>query len=260
MPLLQALWSSQRLAGIFVNECQVLDLDSDWREFDGMNYVFQSCSRLGISSAVVFMTATLKRPEKVLQFCGFKFPFDESLIVSPMRDNLTITLKCHPEGTTEQTSTAAMFKSACEFIDNFAPDRRVLVFVLCKSELDNIASIFRAKYPSRPIVLYSRESRPELSVLPENALVISTSILQTGANPPPVKLVLHWGHVFSVEALLQGAGRAGRSDEHGHAVILSSPHAIQEALRIFKNARGLLEVRDLIMKKKQYTAVTSRTF
>jgi superfamily II DNA helicase RecQ len=217
------LWSSERLAGIFVNECQVLDLDSDWREFDGMNTVFQSCTRLGITSAVVFMTATLKRPEKVLQFCGFKFPFDESLLVSPMRDNLTITLKCHPEGTTEQTSTAAIFKSACEFTDSFAPDQRVLVFVLYKSELDNIASMFRAKYPSRTIVQYSRENRSDLSVLPVNALVISTSVLQTGANPPPVKMVLHWGHVFSVEALLQGAGRAGRSGERGHAVLLSTP-------------------------------------
>lgn len=226
----------------------MLYVDDSWRNFAGMKYVFQGCTRLGIWCAVVFMTATLKRPEKVLEFCGFRFPFDESLIVSPMRNNLSITLKCHPEGSSEQTSVKAMFKSACEFIDRVAPDQRVLIFVLYKGELEKLQRIFKAKYPRRPIVLYSREDRPDLSVLAEDAVIISTSVLQTGANPPPIKLVVHWGHAFSVEALLQGAGRAGRSGEQGHAVLLSSPHAIQEVLRIFKNAQGLLDVRDLIQK------------
>jgi hypothetical protein len=248
VPLLQTMMSSGRLAAIFVNEAQVLYVDESWRNFGGMKAVFQACTRLGIWCVVVFMTATLKRPEKVLEFCGFSFPFDESLIVSPMRDNLSITLKCHPEGSSEQTSVKALFKSACEFIDRDAPAQRVLIFVLYKGELDKLERLFKAKYPRRPIVLYSRDIRPDLSVIADNAIIISTSVLQTGANPPPIKLVVHWGHAFSVEALLQGAGRAGRSGEQGHAVLLSTPHAIQEVLRIYKNAQGLVDVRDLIRK------------
>lgn len=248
VPLLQTMMSSGRLAAIFVNEAQVLYVDESWRMFDGMKAVFQTCTRLGIWCVVVFMTATLKRPKKVLEFCGFSFPFDESLIVSPMRDNLSITLKCHPEGSTEQTSVKAMFKSACEFINRVAPGQRVLIFVLYKNELGKLERLFKAKYPRRPIVLYSREIRPDLSVIADDAIIISTSVLQTGANPPPIKLVVHWGHAFSVEALLQGAGRAGRNGEQGHAVLLSTPHAIQEVLRIYKNAQGLVDVRDLIRK------------
>jgi ERCC4-related helicase len=84
-------------------------------------------------------------------------------------------------------------------------------------------------------------------MLAENAIIVSTSVLQTGVNPPPVELVLVFGHAYSVEALLQAAGRAGRSsDTHGYAILLSTPFAVNEALRIFKYARGLVEVRDLI--------------
>jgi superfamily II DNA or RNA helicase len=91
-----------------------------------------------------------------------------------------------------------------------------------------------------------------LNVLAEDALVLSTSVLQTGANLPPVTLVLLLGHAYSLEALLQAAGRAARSaSEQGHAFLLSTPFAIEDALRIGKNAQGLLDVRDIIQKVSQ---------
>jgi superfamily II DNA or RNA helicase len=74
-------------------------------------------------------------------------------------------------------------------------------------------------------------------------------VLQTGANLPPIKLVLLLEHAYSAEALLQAAGRAARSaSEQGHVFLLSSPFAIADALRIGKNAQGLLDVRELTNK------------
>jgi hypothetical protein len=52
--------------------------------------------------------------------------------------------------------------------------------------------------------------------------------------------------------LLQAAGRGARSaSEQGHAFLLSTPFAIAEALRIGKNAQGLLDVRDIVNKVLQ---------
>jgi hypothetical protein len=117
----------------------------------------------------------------------------------------------------------AMLKSAVLLINSMAPKQRVLIFVMYKFQLDVAKDFLEQKIkgnfpprcdviiePSapadRPIVLYSRDSRPDLNVLAEDALVLSTSVLQTGANLPPVKLVLSLGHAYSLEALLQAAG------------------------------------------------------
>lgn len=81
MPLLQILSSCGRLAGIFVNEYQVLDIDSTWREFHGMRTLFQRCTRIGISSVVVFMTATLKAIRQ--------FHFKNDLFFPPHLNDLT---------------------------------------------------------------------------------------------------------------------------------------------------------------------------
>ena len=127
VPIAQTLQARNRLAGIFINECQVLDRDTEWRNFGGMQTFFANCTRVGITCVVVFMTATLKviaettihkvfrnghvyhdvmqHPANVLRFCGFKPLFDRAVIVSPMRDNLTIELKRHPEGTTSNHIT-----------------------------------------------------------------------------------------------------------------------------------------------------------
>ena len=96
---------------------------------------------------------------------------------------------------------------------------------------------------------YDGDTRPDLSGLTANAIVVSTSVLQTGANPPPIKLVLLFGLAYFVDGLLQGAGRAGRSqEEHGHAVLLSTPFAIEEALKYGKRKQGLLDVECLVRK------------
>ena len=64
-------------------------------------------------------------------------------------------------------------------------------------------------------MLYDRDTRPDLTTLSDDAIVVSTSVLHTGANPPPIKLVLFYGHVHAVDAMLQGAGRSGRSTDEG---------------------------------------------
>ncbi len=50
----------------------------------------------------VFAIDVQQRPVSVLRFCGFKPSFDRALIVSPMRENLSIKLKWHPDGTTSK--------------------------------------------------------------------------------------------------------------------------------------------------------------
>ena len=71
VPLAQTLHESQRLSGIFINEVQVINLDADWRNFDGIPTFFQSCTRVGIACAVVFMTATLKVIQEHTSPCSF---------------------------------------------------------------------------------------------------------------------------------------------------------------------------------------------
>ncbi len=96
-------------------------------------------------------------------------------------------------------------------------------------------------------MLYDKDTRPNLANLSDDAIVVSTSVLHTGANPPPIKLVLFYGHVHDVDALLQGAGRSSRStEEQGNAVLISTPFAIEEAVKIGKNAQGLLDVKALV--------------
>jgi hypothetical protein len=71
VPLAQTLQGSQRLSGIFINEAQVINLDAGWRNFEGMPTFFQSCTRVGIACAVVFMTATLKVIQEHTSPCLF---------------------------------------------------------------------------------------------------------------------------------------------------------------------------------------------
>jgi hypothetical protein len=98
MPLVQTLHGSDRLAAIFLNEVQVLDEDADWRDFVGMIDFFRRFAALRLKTVVVFMTATLPNPARVLQICGFLPVFDAELVVSPMRANLRFEHKMILDG------------------------------------------------------------------------------------------------------------------------------------------------------------------
>lgn len=109
VPLVQNLAASRRLAGTFVNECQVLALDSTWREFEPMSEFFGLLTSHSIVCPVVFMTATLRHPETVLKFCGYSPPFDTELFVSPMRQNLTFQQLFFPEGVDSESCRTSGF-------------------------------------------------------------------------------------------------------------------------------------------------------
>ena len=87
-PLVQTLHGRDRLAAMFLNEVQVLDEDADSRNFAGIIEFFGRFAELRLKTVVVFMTATLPNPARVLQICGFSPVFDAELVVSPMRANL----------------------------------------------------------------------------------------------------------------------------------------------------------------------------
>ncbi len=109
VPLVQNLAASRRLAGTFVNECQVLALDSTWREFEPMSEFFGLLTSHSIVCTVVFMTATLRHPDTVLEFCGLSSSFDTELFVSPMRQNLTFQQLFFSEGVDSESSRTSGF-------------------------------------------------------------------------------------------------------------------------------------------------------
>lgn len=104
----------------------------------------------------------------------------------------------------------------------------------------------------RSIIEYDRDRRPDVFHTAADAIVVSTSALQTGTNLAPTNLVLFYGIVYSLEDLLQGAGRGGRCPEsqaslffdclcpffnftvQGVAILLGTPYAVTTALNMAK--------------------------
>jgi len=161
-----------------------------------------------------------------------------------------------------------MFTSSRQIIDRICRDERVMIFVMFTDQVDEVATFLEKTYPStialkslvqnlkpfrtadREIVRYDSVRTSDISGLSADAIVVSTSVLQTGANPPPIKLVLLFGFAYFVDGFLQGAGRAGRAEEsEGHAVLLCTPFAVTQALR-FGNGKkqGLLDMERLVLK------------
>jgi len=250
VPLVQNLAARRRLAGTFVNECQVLALDSTWREFEPMSEFFGLLTSHGIVCPVVFMTATLRHPETVLEFCGLSPSFDTELFVSPMRQNLTFQQFFFPEGVDSPSSHALMMDAACSAIEGRAMAKRVVIFAMYKFQFCGIVSWLTKKFPGRSIVTYDRENRSDLSALANDAIVVATSALQTGTNIPRLDLTINYGYAYSPEGLLQAGGRAARTEEQiGVALLLRTPYSTDLALRIGKDAQSLKDVQVLCESK-----------
>jgi hypothetical protein len=152
--LAQTLASQGRLAGIFLNECQVLDirLEFSFRNFEGHHAFFAKLTNANIFVPVVFLTATLMDPEAVLNACGLPTLFDEAYYISPMRTNLDFKVVFCPDGINEMASLRMIMQNSVAAIKHHAPKHRALVFVMYKWELDPVANWLRRSFPGVHVV------------------------------------------------------------------------------------------------------------
>jgi hypothetical protein len=132
--LIQNLNKDQRLAGLFKNEAHVMDdkLDGGYREFKGTHKLMGILVERGVNCLVVLMSATLRRPNVVLEACGLRAQFDKGHFLTPMRRNLQFQLKM-VDGTSEHDSHRNIMNVIVETIRQLAPSERVCVFVMCSS-------------------------------------------------------------------------------------------------------------------------------
>ncbi len=124
-------------------------LEYSFRNFDGFQTFFAKLTQANVMSPVVFLTATLMEPEKVLLACGLPVLFDEAFYMSPMRKNLSFKLMFFNDGTTAVTSHRLIMQNSVAAIKQHAPHQRVLIFVMFKWELDLVASWLRQCFPGK---------------------------------------------------------------------------------------------------------------
>lgn len=208
--LIQTLASRQQLAGIFFNEAHELDPSLvSWRSFDPVCKMFGLLSFHKLAVPVIFMTATLRHPERILEFCGLRTIMDEQLFVSPMRENLDFELQCL-KGEYSIESHNNIMTAAIAAINQNAPVNRAIIFVMYRFEIGPVARSLRESFPARSIIEYDQERRPDVTNTDPASIIVSTTALKTGTNLAETNLVLFYGCVYSLEDWLQGAGRVGR--------------------------------------------------
>ena len=100
--------------------------------------------------------------------------------------------------------------AAIEAINKNAPENRAIIFVMYRFEIGPVVQSLRESFPSRIIIEYDQDRRPDVTHTEQTAIIVSTSALKTGTNLAETNLVLFYGCIYSLEDWLQGAGRGGR--------------------------------------------------
>jgi superfamily II DNA helicase RecQ len=157
----------------------------------------------------VFMSATMRHPENILEFCGLPFGMDAQLRMSPMRDNLELQVQLL-KGSSSKVSHQNIIDAAVQAIKTTAPSGRAVVFVMYKYQVEEVANAMRTHFPTRTVIEYDQERRPDVCNLDPTAIVVATSALKTGTNMSETNLVLLYGCAYHLEDWLQAAGRGGR--------------------------------------------------
>jgi hypothetical protein len=130
--LIQNLENRGCLAGIFFNEAHVLDPTLvSYRNFAPVRDMFGNLYRHGVKATVVYMSATLRHPARVLNFCGLSSEMDFTFCKSPMRDNLRFESRLL-KGNTSDESHKNIINAAVAAIKSHAADKRVVIFVMFK--------------------------------------------------------------------------------------------------------------------------------
>jgi superfamily II DNA helicase RecQ len=231
--------------------------------------MFALLSQHQVRTTVLFMSATMRHPERILNYCGLGDTLDALLMQSPMRDNLRFELQLQ-QGNCARDSHQNIMIAAIAAIQKHALKCRTVIFVMYKYQIEPVVQSLRAAFPERTIIEYDTERRPDLSVLAPDALLVTTSALKTGANLPETNLIVLYGLVYSLEDWLQAAGRGGRWPGsqvsapfitlsmnrsiviqrlfQGLAIMLSTPYEARAALRTASrdsNAAGAARVQEV---------------
>ena len=144
------------------------------------------------------MTATLRRPNVILEACGLRQPFDKGLFVSPMRSNLQFSL-IMLQGKSRTESHVNIMTSIIELIRLHAGHERACVFVMYVNQVDIVAATLQETFQSawlffnlfqeqtnsdtcsdRDIVMFDANRRPDVQNLGATDIVVATAALQTG--------------------------------------------------------------------------------
>ena len=218
--LIRNLDSAGRLAGVIFNEGHVLDpsLCGDFRTFTPVNKMFQNLAQFNTNCTAIFMSATMRHPERVLGFCGLCDPMDAAVVTSPMRPTLKFQLRML-KGDRSVESNQNIMAAAVEEIANHAANSRTICFVMFKHQVDKVVESLQVSFPGRKIIAYDSDRRPDVIDIAADAIIVSTSVLQTGINLAETNLVLQIGGSHAIEDWLQGGGRAGRCDDSQVSVV-----------------------------------------
>jgi superfamily II DNA helicase RecQ len=240
------------LSAIVFNEAHNLDRSVvSFRSFEPVRNMFGilAQSSIPVHCPAIFMSATMRHPDNILDFCGLPSSMDAQLTMSPMRDNLEFQLQLL-QGSSSGVSHQNIIGAAVQAIKTKAACGRAVVFVMYKHQVDEVANAVRTHFPDRTVIEYDQERRPDVCNLDPTAIVVATSALKTGTNMSETNLVLLFGCAYHLEDWLQAAGRAGRCEgsqvnlselfdtcDHqlthcqGIAIMLCTPYSLDTALR-----------------------------
>lgn len=110
--------------------------------------MFGHLSLHNVTVPAIFMTATMRDPEKILTFCGLRPNLDEEIFVSPMRPNLQFEVQPLKGSRIEESHSSIMTASVAA-INKHAPNNRVVMFVMYKTEIEPVVQSLRKSFPIR---------------------------------------------------------------------------------------------------------------
>jgi hypothetical protein len=196
--LAQELESRNRLGWCFFNEAHVAVVDSDFRDFHGIQEIATYCPQVCCMTATLqphfasVLTETLGRPN-----------FSNSIMICPERQSLSFVLKL--------TTDTRQFIAEDLILQE--KDGRAIVFCLFKNNVPDMAKILRSKHTNREIFECISGAMADLEAFAGSAsgIMVCTSILSTGVSFKNVTRIYFLDGAHGPESLLQGAGRGARS-------------------------------------------------
>ena len=255
--LAQNLDKRNQLAGLWFNEFQVLDdkLDASYRHFGGIPVMFGLLARHKVSTVAVFMSATSRRAKRILAYCGLEPQFNDELVKSPIRDNLSYDVHLL-EGRTKDASHASIMKKVVELINTHAKTARAVVFCMYLYEIDLVAACLRKSFRDRNVIEFDRDRRPDVTQLAPMDVVVATSALKTGTNMAETNLALLYGGAYSLEDWIQAAGRTGRiAGSLGQCHMICTDFSLKNAIRIAGDSSSGIEEVEKVVKGHPQTSV-----
>ncbi len=257
--LIQNLYEGRRLSGIFFNEAHQLNpWLVDFRDFDPVPELLSLLTGHNVVTSIIFMTATLRHPERILEFCGLSKSEVTYYCLPPIRDNVKFEVQLL-NGSTRDESNKKIMATVVAAIKMHAQNERAVIFVMYKYQVEAIAATLRTSFPDRVVVEYDSDRKPDVTNLAPSAIVVATSALKTGTNMSETNLAILHGGAYSLEDLIQAAGRTGRyPGSEGRCIVLCTPHSFETAIRVSQSEKektGEARIQEVISILKAHPGV-----